>query len=160
MEPAPTARQYLSSSLFLMAAGWGGLVLLIFILELPPLVWARWAFFALLFTALTGTALPVVYFLNLRFPSDPPAESHSIVRQALWVGSYGSILAWLSLGRVMTFWVWIGLAGALIAVEYLIRMRERAVWHPPEATYEFAGGTLPGASLEDGRRPDGDEHSP
>ena len=27
MEPAPTARQYLSSALFLMAAGWGGLIL-------------------------------------------------------------------------------------------------------------------------------------
>jgi hypothetical protein len=158
MESAPTARQYLSSSLFLMAAGWGGLVLLIFILGLPPLVWARWAFFALLFTALTGTALPVVYFLNLRFPSDPPAESHSIVRQALWVGSYGCILAWLLLGRVMTFWVWIGLAGGLIAIEYIIRMRERALWRPPEASYGPSGGTPQNTAIEDERRLD-DERS-
>lgn len=157
MEPAPTVRQYLSSSLFLMAVGWGGLVLLIFILELPPLVWARWAFFALLFTALTGTALPVIYFLNLRFPSDPPAEAHSIVRQALWVGSYGCILAWLLLGRVMTFWMWIGLAGGLIAVEYLIRMRERALWRPPEATYGPSGGQRRDPVSEDGPRPEGDE---
>ena len=33
MEPAPTVRQYLFSAFFLMAAGWGGLVLLIFILQ-------------------------------------------------------------------------------------------------------------------------------
>lgn len=135
MEPAPTARQYLFSAFFLMAAGWGGLFLLIFILQLPPLVWVRWAFFALFFTALAGTALPVAYFLNLRFPSVPPAESKSIVRQALWVGLYGCIAAWLLLGRVMGFWLWVGLAGGLVAVEYLIRMRERAVWRPPEATY-------------------------
>jgi hypothetical protein len=157
MERAPTARQYWSSGLFLMAAGWGGLILLIFILQLPPLVWARWAFFALLFTALTGTALPVVYFLNLRFPSDPPAESRSIVRQALWAGSYGCIVAWLLLGRVMTFWVWIGLAGGLIAVEYLIRMRERALWRPPEATYGASGALRQAPARDDEPRLDGDE---
>lgn len=157
MEPAPTARQYMFSALFLMAAGWGGLVLLIFILQLPPLVWARWAFFALLFTALSGTALPVVYFLNLRFPSDPPAEAHSIVRQALWVGLYGCILAWLLLGRVMTFWVWTGLAAGLIAVEYLIRMRERALWRPPEATYGPSSGPQQDPSSDADLRPGGNE---
>jgi len=131
MEHAPTARQYLSSSLFLMAVGWGGLILLIFVFQMPPLVWARWGFFALWFTALSGTALPIVYFLNLRFPSNPPAEPRSIVRQSLWVGVYGCIVAWLQLGYVMAFWIWIGLAGGLIAVEYLIRLRERAGWRPP-----------------------------
>ena len=124
-------RQYLLSSLFLMAVGWGGLAMLIFIFEVPPLVWARWGFFALWFTALTGTALPIVYFLNLRFPSHPPAESNAIVRQAMWVGFYGSTLAWFQLGHLMTLWVWMGLAGGLIAIESLIRWRERARWRPP-----------------------------
>ena len=31
--------------------------------------------------ALTGTALPLVYFLNLRFPSDPPPESNADVSE-------------------------------------------------------------------------------
>jgi hypothetical protein len=159
MEPAPTVRQYLFSALFLMAAGWGGLILLIFILQWPPLVWARWAFFALFFTALSGTALPVVYFLNIRFPSDPPAESHSIVRQALWVGLYGCVVAWLLLGRVMTFWVWTGLALGLIAVEYLIRMRERALWRPPEATYVRSSGPRRAPVSEDELRPESNEPS-
>jgi hypothetical protein len=159
MEPAPTARQYLLSGLFLMAAGWGGLVLLIFILQLPPLVWARWAFFALLFTALGGTALPVAYFLNLRFPTDPPAEPQSIIRQSLWAGAYGCVIAWLLLGRVMSFWVWTGLAGGLIAVEYLVRMRERAVWRPPESTYGPSGGPRPYPESEDELRLGRDERS-
>ncbi len=104
---------------------------MIFVLNLPPLVWARWGFFALWFTALTGTALPVMYFLNLRFRSDPPAEPGSIVRQALWVGLYGCLIAWFQLGHVLAYWMWAGLAGGLAGVEYLIRLRERSQWHPP-----------------------------
>ena len=132
MQQGPTARQYLYSSLYLMALGWGGLILLIFVLQIPPIVWARWGFFVLLFAALTGSALPVAYFLNLRFPSDPPAESQSIVRQAIWAGVYGCVIAWLQLGHVMAFWIWIGLAAGLLGVEYLIRLRERAMWSPPQ----------------------------
>jgi len=131
MQGSPPARQYLLSSLFLMVVGWGGLALLILVYGVPPFVWARWGFFALWFTALSGTALPITYFLNLRFPSDPPVEPQTTVRQAMWFGVYGSILAWLQLGRVMAFWVWIGLAGGLIGVEYLIRLREQSRWRLP-----------------------------
>lgn len=132
MDTAPSFRQYFTSALFLMFLGWGGLALLIFVFAMPPLVWARWSFFTLWFIALTGTALPIVYFLNLRFPSDPPAEPHAVVRQALWVGVYGATLAWLQLGHLVTLWVWMGLAGGLIGTEYLIRLRERARWSPPD----------------------------
>lgn len=124
-----------------MLAGWGGLGLLIFFFQVPPVVWARWGFFALWFTALTGTALPIVYFLNLRFPSEPRAEPNAIVRQALWFGVYGATLAWLQLGQLATLWVWLGLAGGLIAIEYVIRSRERARWRPP--------GELPEESAND-----------
>ena len=133
MQRSPGARQYLISASFLIVAGWGGLALMVYVFQLPPLVWARWGFFVLWFVALTGVALPAAYFLNLRFPSEPPAEPHTIVRQAMWAGVYGCLVAWLQLGRVMAFWIWIGLAGGFIAVEYLIRLRERARWRPPGA---------------------------
>jgi hypothetical protein len=129
MDEQPTFRPYLIQSLVLMIAGWGGLALLFNYTE--PFVLARLAFFILWVMALSGTALPFAYFLNRRFPSDPPAEPKVIVRQALWVGVYGAILAWLQLGRLLSMWVWMGLAGGLIAVEYLIRLRERARWKPP-----------------------------
>jgi hypothetical protein len=143
-----------------MLLGWGGLALLILAYSVPPLVWARWGFFALWFTALTGTALPFTYLLNLRFPTEPVAEPETIVRQAIWVGIYGSVLAWLQLGRVTAFWIWIGLAGGLAGVEYLIRLREQAQWHPP-AIYESAGAsTGPAPAGGPGRgRPGGDEPS-
>ena len=141
MDRSPSARQYLASSLILMLIGWGGLALLILAYSVPPFVWARWGFFALWFTALTGTALPIAYLLNLRFPAHPPAEPHAIVRQAAWVGIYGSVLAWLQLGRVTAFWIWIGLAGGLAGIEYLIRLREQAQWHPPSIPEEAAETT-------------------
>jgi hypothetical protein len=158
MERGPTTRQYIYSSIFLMFIGWAGLILMIFVLSVPPLVWARWGFFALWFIALSGTALPISYYLNLRFPSDPPAEPSTIVRQALWVGVYGSVLAWLQLGHVLAFWIWMGLAGGLIGVEYLIRLRERSRWTPPSsldwaASDRAAGqvGSSAGSREADGR---------
>jgi hypothetical protein len=131
MDEDPSARQYLLSGLVLMIVGWGGLALLIFVLGVPPLVWARWSFFALWFIALAGTALPIIYFLNVRFPSDPRVEPHAIVRQALWVGVYGATMAWLQLGQLATLWMWVGLGAGLLAIEYLLRSRERARWRPP-----------------------------
>jgi hypothetical protein len=138
MDSRPTFRQYLFSTLFLMAVGWGGLALMILVFNEPPLVWARWGFFALWFIALTGTALPIMYLFNLRFVSEPLVEAHAIVRQALWVGVYGSTLAWLQIGHLVTLWVWMGLAGGLIAIEYLIRLRERSRWQPPSLDQSFS----------------------
>jgi hypothetical protein len=117
------------SSLFLMIMGWGGLYLLV--TQTLPYVWPRWGFFVLALIALTGTALPIVYFFHRRFPAEKPAEANVIVRQALWFGVYGAMLAWLQLGRLVTVYVILGLAGGLAAIEYFIRLRESARWKPP-----------------------------
>jgi hypothetical protein len=117
------------SALVLMIAGWGGLYFVI--TETLPFVWSRWGFFVLVLIALTGTVLPIVYFLHRRFPGEKPAEANVIVRQALWFGVYGSTLAWLQLGRLVTVYVILGLAGGLIAIEYFMRLREKAHWKPP-----------------------------
>ena len=131
MDRRLTFRYFLGSSLTLIFIGWGGLLLLLFVFNIPPLVWARWGFFVLGIMALTGTALPVIYFFNQRFPGHPPVEPYVIVRQALWVGVYGATLAWLQLGHLVTLYVALGLAGGLVAIEYFIRLRERARWRPP-----------------------------
>lgn len=117
------------SSLLLMIVGWGGLYYII--MQTRPFVWSRWGFFVLALVAITGTLLPIVYFFHRRFPSDQPAEANVIVRQALWFGVYGATLAWLQLGRLVTIYVVLGLAGGLLAIEYLMRLREKAQWRPP-----------------------------
>lgn len=117
------------SALVLSLIGWGGLYFLV--TQTLPYVWPRWGFFVLSLMALAGTVLPAVYFFHRRFPGENPAEANVIVRQALWFGIYGATLAWLQLGRLVTIYVILGLAGGLIAIEYFIRIREKAHWKPP-----------------------------
>jgi hypothetical protein len=122
-------RPFAISSLILLLFGWGGLAVVLYLAL--PLVWFRWGFFTLLILAITGTVLPIVYFFHRRFPDQPPAEAPVIVRQAVWFGVYGATLAWLQLGRLVTVYVFLGLAGGLLAIEYFIRLRERSRWKPP-----------------------------
>lgn len=118
-------------SLILSFLGWGGLALLV-ILTLPTLA-PRWLFFFLLTLALSGLTLPVTYFLNRRFPTTPPIDSSVIVREAMWVGVYGSLLAWLQMGRVLTSGLVVVLALGIILVEFLLRLSERSQWSPWKA---------------------------
>jgi len=117
------------SALILILIGWGGLYYII--TQTLPYVWPRWGFFVLALLALTGTVLPLVYFFHKRFPDEVPSDASVIVRQALWFGVYGATLAWLQLGRLVTVYVILSLAGGLIAIEYFIRLRERSHWKPP-----------------------------
>ncbi len=125
----PTFRPYLFPTLALAIVGWVGLYLLINY-TLPTLL-PRWAFFFLATLALSGTALPIVYFFHRRFATELP-PINVITRQALWVGVYGATLAWLQLGKVVNLSIIIGLALGLIAIESLIRVREKSQWTPPE----------------------------
>jgi len=117
------------SALALILVGWGGLYFLL--TQTLPYVGPRWGFFVLVLMALTGTVLPIVYFFHKRFPDESPSEANVIVRQAMWFGVYGATLAWLQLGRLVTVYIILGLAGGLIAIEYFIRLRERSQWKPP-----------------------------
>ena len=131
-QPQLTFKPFGISSLVLLLVGWGGLYFLI--TQTLPLVWARWGFFVLGFLAITGVALPLVYFFHWRFPDEKPAEASVVTRQAMWFGVYGATLAWLQLGRLVTVYVILGLAGGLLAIEYFIRLREKAHWKPPVQT--------------------------
>jgi hypothetical protein len=130
MSKSLSFRPFILPTILLILGGWGGVAALVYFTK--PLVWNRWALFALLFLALTGTALPILYFFHRRFPSNPPAEAHVIVRQAQWVAVYGLVLLWLRWGDLLTLWLTLGFAGGLLAIEWLIRLRERSRWNPPE----------------------------
>lgn len=121
-------RHILPLSIFLTAVGWIGLLLVI--RTTVPTLGPRWLFFFLGVLALTGPTLPIVYFLNRRFPSDPPVEDMVILRQALWVGVFGSTVAWLQLGRMLTTGLALILAGVFVLIEFLLRLFERSRWDP------------------------------
>jgi len=126
--PNNSFRPYIASSISLFIIGWGSAAFSVF--ALTPTVWARWLFFFGGTIGLTSLALPATWFLNLRFPFNPPAGVAVIVRQAIWVGVYGALLIWLQQERLVTLWSGLGLATGLVAIEYLVRMRENARWQP------------------------------
>jgi hypothetical protein len=140
LRPNSSFRPFIASTFSLFVIGWGCTAFAIFMLT--PTVWARWLLFFGGSLGLTSLALPCTWFLNLRFPSDPPVGATVIVRQAIWVGVYGALLTWLQQERLVSLWAGLGLAAGLFAVEYLIRMRESARWQPA-ANFPSNTGTQP-----------------
>ena len=130
---APANKPPFPASLFLMAAlfallGWAGVAGVVFLTL--PFLGPRWLFFFTLFIALTGTALPVVWYLNRRFTADRFPSEGVLVREAIEAASLGVFLVWLQAGRMFTaFLGWIFFA-AFLAVELLLRVYEHSRWTP------------------------------
>ena len=119
---------FIIPAILMILIGWGGLFLLIFF-TLPTLG-MRWLFFFFAVIAITGTVMPLIAFLHIRFPAKPPVPVAVIVRESLWVGAYFPMLAWLQIGRVLTAGLAILIAVCMIAIEWAIRLRERSRWNP------------------------------
>jgi len=126
--PSPSVLSFIPVSFFLMLAGWGGLGAVIYLY--PPLVWPRWLFFFFGVLACTGTALPIIAFLNRRFSSNPPPTAGVVMRQAIWMGIYFPTLAWLQIPRLLSPSLALLLAVGFILIEWLLRLREHSQWKP------------------------------
>lgn len=124
----PSFRHILFTGFILAMLGWGGLFLL-FVLTVPNLG-PRWLLFFLATLAVAGPALPAVAYLHRRFPSEPPAGAPVLLREAILFGVYADLILWLQLGRVLTFALAMFIAIGLVAVEALLRWRERSRWSP------------------------------
>lgn len=123
---SPRVANFLPASILLFIIGWGGLAALI-ITSLPT-VGPRWLFFFLCVLAITGTMMPIMAFLNRRFPSTPPPTNMVVVRQALWFAVYISTLIWLQMGRVLNPALAILLVIGLGLIEFLLRLSEKSQW--------------------------------
>jgi hypothetical protein len=125
---SPPVRKFLPAAIILAVIGWGGVLYVL--LNTLPTVGPRWLFFFLSVLAVTGTSLPIVAFLNRRFPSVPSPTTAVVLRQALWVGIYFPTLAWLQIGRVLTPALALLLLLGFILIEWLLRLREKSQWNP------------------------------
>ena len=117
----------------LMFVGWGGMLTLL--LLWVPTVGARWMFFVLGLSALTGTSIPFIVFLSRRF-GKTPISVNVLMRRAIWVGVIGCILAWLQLGRSLTWTIALLIVSVIVGIEWLIEIRERSLWNPNNANEE------------------------
>jgi hypothetical protein len=154
LKPAAAAKLSFPAGLFLMAAffmlaGWGGLAAII-LLTLPFLL-PRWLFYFTLFLALTGTALPCVWYLNRRFAPERFPSEGVLVREALEAGSLGVFIVWLQAGRMFTAFLGWVFFGALLGVELLLRVYENSRWSPaPPVEEEPADESEPEAEPSSG----------
>lgn len=121
-------RRMVYSGLILAGVGWVGVAALMrFTLpELGP----RWLFYFCFFLGVSGIALPIVGFLNLRYRTSPPPEASVVIRQSIWAGVYGCILEWLNSGESLTMPVAVVLAVGFILIEIFLYLRDRTHWKP------------------------------
>jgi len=116
----------LIAAVTMIVGGWLGLYHIV--TTTLPRVGPRWAFFMLLFIAVTGTVLPFVRYLNMRFTpvtSELPPGG-VLVRQSIWVSLYVVTCAWLQIPRVLNLPIAFFLALAFIVIEVFLRSREIA----------------------------------
>jgi len=115
----------LIAAAIMAVGGWWALYLLV--TQTLPRVGQRWLLFMFLQFAVTGTALPLVRYLNARFtPVDAPlAPGGVLVRQSTWVGLFIVTCAWLQIPRVLNWSIAFFLAIVFIVLEAFLRSRER-----------------------------------
>lgn len=123
----PDHQGVLIAAVVMMIVGWGGLYQLV-TSTLPRIGGELWLFFILLQLAVSGTALPFVRFLNVRFtPVDaelPPGGV--IVRQSVWVGLFVVTCAWMQIPRALSLPIMFFMALVFIVIEVFLRFRELA----------------------------------
>lgn len=115
----------LIAALLMMLIGWLGLFQLIST-SLPRIGGELWLFFGLLQVAVTGTVIPLVRFVNIRFTSlmDDVPPGGVIVRQSVWIGLFALTCAWLQIPRALSLPLAIFVALVFIVVEIFLRTRE------------------------------------
>jgi hypothetical protein len=116
----PSASPILAA-IVLAVAGWAGLVYLINNVHVD--LRGRVAFLGLWGIALGGTAFPVIMALHRRFLSEP--SPWTVMRQSAWVGSFGSLAAWLQMNRVLNVATAAILAGVFVVLEVILSLRAR-----------------------------------
>jgi hypothetical protein len=114
----------LVAGVLMMVGGWAGIYQLV--TTTLPRVGQRWLFFLLLQLAVTGTVLPFVRYLNVRFtPVDvdlPPGGV--LVRQSIWIGLFAMLCAWLQMPRVLNLPIAFFLGLVFVVIEVFLRSRE------------------------------------
>lgn len=122
----PDHRGVLAAAALMAVFGWAGLYLLV--TTTIPTAFPRWLFFVSLYFAVTGTVLPFVRFLTLRFLREDAAVSSGgvLLRESIWIGLFVVACAWLQIPRVLNPAIAFFLALSLLVVEVFLRIRERA----------------------------------
>ena len=83
-------------------------------------------FFALMFLGLGAGAVPVTAYINYRFakPGWVERDKSRLLREGIWVGLFGVLLAYLQLVRSLNWTIALVLACAFVLIEAFFLTRE------------------------------------
>jgi len=124
----PSFRKILLTGIILGVAGIGG-VLFLFYFTKPTLEF-RWLFFFLSLTGLSGVSLPLLSMMHQRFSEPDSVNESTLLREAIMIGLFGNLIAWLQIGDMLTLALFFLLLAGGVTIEYLIRLTEKTTWRP------------------------------
>lgn len=84
-------------------------------------------FLASITAIVTGLALPLVYYLNIRFSKARYPRFLLVLRQSMWAGAWVAFCVWLQMNRTFGIAIALLVAAVLIIFEILLQVRTRAV---------------------------------
>lgn len=113
----------LMAAVVMVIVGWGGLAQLIMTAR-PRIGGEIWLFFILLQIAVTGTAIPVVRCLSMRFKPAAAPLAGVIVRRSVWIGIMAAACAWLLIPRAFSLSFVLILLLLFVVIEIFLRNRE------------------------------------
>lgn len=127
---SPSVQSVLPISLILAVPGWIWLIYLV--TQTVPELGNRWMFFVAVVITISGSAMPIIAYLNRIVKPFGPANFEIIIREGIIIGVYAGILLWLNKGQVLSISLALILAVGLFLVELLIRLRNQSEWHPED----------------------------
>ncbi len=124
-----TVSRYTLPALGLMLGGLAGAAYLV--MHYPPYLWARWLFFAALFSAAFGASFPFFYFWQ--HLQNHPYSARIASRQAALAGLYLTTYLWLEQGLALSRSLALLLTLPFLALNALLaRSTPRPSEEPPD----------------------------
>jgi len=122
-DPAESSKRWMLPVAFVALLAWLGLW---GVIQLPVTGPTRTLFFALLFCAITSTAMPPVAYLNARFGRCRHWRTFlaRFVRQSIWLGLLIVVLGWLQMRRILTMVLAMILIAVFVLTETFLLTRE------------------------------------
>ena len=124
----PSFRKVILTGIGLGIIGVGGIIFLIYFTK--PTLQFRWLFFFLSLIGLSGFSLPILSLTHKRFSPPESINENVLMREAIMIGFFGNLLAWLMIGDMLTFALFLLLLAGGVTIEYLIRLTEKTQWRP------------------------------
>ena len=119
----PSFRKVILTGIGLGVIGIGGIIFLIYFTK--PTLQFRWLFFFLSLIGLSGFSLPILSLVHKRFSPPESMSENVLLREAIMIGFFGNLVAWLMIGDMLTFALFLLLVAGMVTIEYLIRLTEK-----------------------------------